>query len=96
MFGFDNDTIYDFEKRNNDYCPSLEELHSFFDSVDEVTLSAMDTRGVDDVQKVTPPTLVQMVGATVDTDATIRIPPLPVVTPISMQSECDFVMTLAS
>ncbi|CAI9262913.1 unnamed protein product [Lactuca saligna] len=49
MFGFDNGTIYDFEKINNDYCPNLEELHSFFDNVDEVAQPEIETGGVDEV-----------------------------------------------
>ena len=54
MSGFDNDTIYYFEKRNNDYCPSIEELHSFFDNVYEFAQPAKETGGVDEVQKATP------------------------------------------
>ena len=96
LSGFDDDELlFNFEQ-GDDLRPSNKEINPFFDDVHDVVQSTMETEGVGNVLKVTPPTTNQMANTSVNLDSTIRIPPLIVATPATLPSEGHLSMTLAS
>ncbi|XP_023765268.1 pheromone-processing carboxypeptidase KEX1-like [Lactuca sativa] len=56
----DDDELFFVFEKNDDFRPSDEELHEFFDDVHDVVHPTTETGGVSSVLKVTPPTFDQM------------------------------------
>ena len=90
-----DDLIFGF-KQDQDIRLSTEDLDAFFDNVNDVAQSAMETEGVSSVLQVTPPTLDEMADTTANLDTTSRIPPLLVATLTSLPSESDLILTQSS
>ena len=79
----------------DNYCPSNEDLESFFDGFDDDVQRTTETRRVN-IPEATPPSVDQTADTSNLIDSTSRLPPLKVEIPTSLVSESDLIMTQAS